>query len=310
MLGNFSGLVVLIALVVLFGWLAKRAWGSKRAGLKWAGVVLASLLTLLLALVTVIALIGFFKVYLPPQYAAPQLKVAGTPEQIARGQQIVGVTCTGCHSTNGQLPLSGGKDMAPDIGLPVGTIVPYNLTPGGPLRDWTDGDIWRAIREGVDPNGRTLVMMNAIGDPRFLSDDDLQAVIAYLRSQPAVQNEPPQEGLSLVGLLLVGAGLVPGTPPVTGTVTAPPQGPTVAYGKYVVDYIGCRGCHGENLTGNTGLGPHGPNLTVVVPKWSQDQFVQYIRGGTNPDMQQYTRMEDVELAAVYQYLHGLTPTQK
>ena len=153
-------------------------------------------------------------------------------------------------------------------------------------------------------------MMNAIGDPRFLSDDDLQAVIAYLRSQPAAQNETPLESLSLVGLLLVGAGLVPETPPVTGTVTAPPRGATAAYGKYVVDYIGCRGCHGENLTGNTGLGPHGPNLTTVVPKWTQAQFEQYIRGGTNPDMQQYVGMDEVELAAVYQYVHGLTPIQK
>ncbi len=310
MIGNLVSLVVLIALVVLCGWLAKRAWGSKRAILKWAGVILAGLVTLVFALVTVVALIGFVKVYLPPAYAAPLIKVAGTSEQIARGQQIVSETCAGCHSTTGHLPLSGGKDMAAEIGLPVGTLVPYNLTPGGPLKSWTDGDIWRAIREGVNPNGQTLVMMNAIGDPRFLSDDDLQAVIAYLRSQPAVQNETPPESVSLVGLLLVGGGLVPGTPPVTGMVAAPLRGATAAYGKYVVDYIGCRGCHGENLTGNTGLGPHGPNLTTVLPTWSQDKFIQYIRGGTNADMQQYVHMDDVELAAIYQYLHGLTPIQK
>ena len=58
------------------------------------------------------------------------------------------------------------------------------------------------------------------------------------------------------------------------------------------------------------MGPHGPNLTKIVPKWTQDQFVQYLRGGTNPEMQQYTGIDDVELAALYQYLHDLTPIQK
>ena len=58
---------------------------------------------------------------------------------------------------------------------------------------WTDGEILRALREGVDRNGHKLFMMSNIF-VRHMSDEDLQAVIAYMRSQPAMDNktqDPP-----------------------------------------------------------------------------------------------------------------------
>ena len=311
MIGNLISLVVLIALVVLFGWLAKRAWVSKRAILKWAGVILAGLITLLVALVTVIALIGFYKVYAPRSYAAPTLQAAATPEQITRGQHLAAVLCTGCHSMNDQLPLSGGGDLVAQANLPpLGTFFAPNLTAGGPLKNWSDGDIARAFRAGISPDGRLLYLMSAM-DARFLSDEDLAALIAYLRSQPAVQKETPAENVSLLGVLMAGAGLIPQQPPVTGTVSAPARSSTAEYGQYVVSYAGCRGCHGEDLSGGTGLAK-GPNLTVRVPKWTQDQFVTAIHAAAaaNAEMTPVTRLDDVELAAVYQYMHGLTPIQK
>ena len=56
MLTNVISVLVLVALIVLFAWLVRRSWGSKRAFVKWPGLVLSGLLTLLLVLVLVVAL--------------------------------------------------------------------------------------------------------------------------------------------------------------------------------------------------------------------------------------------------------------
>ena len=87
---------------------------------------------------------------------------------------------------------------------------------------------------------------------RNLSDEDLQSLIAYLRNQPAVDNETqnPPDQPSLLGLILLGAGMLPaGQPPITDGIAAPPKGPTVEYGEYILSYQDCRDCHGENLLG-------------------------------------------------------------
>ncbi|HEX7587945.1 MAG TPA: hypothetical protein VF478_06480, partial [Anaerolineae bacterium] len=109
MIGTIVGLLVLLVLVVLFGWLAKRAWGSKHKVLKWPALVLSGLLTLAFVLVFVVALMGTLKLNAPAGNPVASVKVTGTPEQLARGQKIAGV-CAGCHSTTGKLPLDGGKD--------------------------------------------------------------------------------------------------------------------------------------------------------------------------------------------------------
>ncbi len=316
MLGNIIGVVVLIALVVLFAWLARRAWKSKKAALKWIGVIISGLLTLVLTLLTVFAIIGMVKVYVPHGNPAPNITVAGTPEQIARGEHIAITLCVGCHSTNGELPLSGGRDLGKDIPIPLGSLVSFNLTPGGPLKNWTDGEIMRVLREGVDRNGNTLALMNGIY-VRNMSDEDLQAVIAYLRSQPAVQQDQGGDQLTLVAMIMAGAGMLPSAPSVTGPIVAPDYAPTADYGKYIVNYNDCRSCHGDNLTGGTSpVAPHGPNLTAIVPKWTSDQFIQTLRTGVAPDGHQLSevmpwrdigKFDDTELTAVYQYIVSISP---
>jgi mono/diheme cytochrome c family protein len=85
-----------------------------------------------------------------------------------------------------------------------------------------------------------------------LSDDDIQALIAYIRSQPAAGQETvnPPDRLNLLGVIMLGAGMLPGGKPVfTGVITAPQKGPTVQYGEYVLSYQDCRECHGANLAG-------------------------------------------------------------
>jgi cytochrome c553 len=183
MIGNIVGLLILIALVVLFAWLTQRAWGSKHKILKWPALILMGLLTLVFALVTMVGAMGTFKLYAPASNPVANIKVAGTPEQIARGAKFAGL-CAGCHSTAAKPPLDGSKDdflSGPDA-PPVGSLYAPNLTPAGEIKDWSDGEIIRAIREGVHKSGRPLVIMPS-EEFRNLSDADVQSIVAYLRSQ-------------------------------------------------------------------------------------------------------------------------------
>lgn len=151
-----------------------------------------------------------------------------------------------------------------------------------------------------------------------LSDDDIQGLIAYIRSQAAAGQETvnPPDQLNLLGVIMLGAGMLPGSKPVfTGVITAPPKGPTVQYGEYILSYQDCRECHGANLAGGMEgqLGPIGPDLNLVK-EWKLEEFIATMRTGTDPGGHELSeqmpwrpigKMDDEELVAVYEYLTHL-----
>ncbi len=314
---NLAASLIVLAFSVFLGWLATRAWHLRNPFTRWPVGILASLLSLITAAVGVLALVGLAKMYLPHVTPAPDLTVQGTPQQIERGHYLANTLCVECHSISAELPLTGGRDFAKEIPFPVGVIVSANLTPGGPLKAWTDGEIFRALRTGIDRDGHHLILMSSV-PVRNLSDEDIQAVIAYLRSQPAVEQQTPNppDQPSFLAVVMLGAGLVPGgLPPVEGPIAAPAEGPTAAYGQYIVGYAGCRDCHGPDLTGGKPgqLAAIGPNLRVVKG-WTAEQFVTALRTGVDPSGSQLKdampwkvlgRMDDTDLTAVYQYLISL-----
>jgi hypothetical protein len=72
--------------------------------------------------------------------------------------------------------------------------------------------------------------------------------------------------LNLLGLMMLGAGMLPAGKPVsTGIVSAPPKGPTPRFGEYILSHQDCRECHRAKLSGGTPgqLAPLGPDLNVV-----------------------------------------------
>ncbi len=312
---NALSTLLLLAAAVLFGWLTTRAWFARHVVVKWVGSFLSGLMSLTLAFVGAVAVIGLSKAYMPRQVATQEMTVAGTSEQVARGEHLAGVFCASCHSLTNDLPLTGGVDIGKDIPLPVGSFVTANLTPGGPLKTWTDAQIFNAIRNGIDSEGRPLfVMSNARG--RNLSDEDIQAVIAFLRSQPAVDHETqqPLDQPSFLGILMFGAGMLPaGDPPTTTPIVAPAKAPTAEYGAYILRYQDCMLCHGEDLRGGdpNGLGPVGPSL-AMVKGWTLEQFAATLRTGVDPNGHELDnakmpwrsvgRMDDDEIAAVYAYI--------
>jgi mono/diheme cytochrome c family protein len=251
MLGNILIWIAIVAAVVLLGWLTLRAWHAKRKVVKWGGVIVSGLFTIVLILVSVVMLIGIVKVYSSRNAPVPDLAIVGTSEQIARGQHLAGSFCASCHSTTNELPLTGGVDLGKDFPMPLGSYASVNLTPAGPLQNWSDGEIFRVIRNGIDRNGQVLFAMSGARG-RHLSDEDIQAIIAYLRSQPAIANETqtPPDQLNPLALILVGGGAIPeGEPPITQSVGMPPKGPTAEFGEYILSYQDCVLCHSVDLSG-------------------------------------------------------------
>jgi mono/diheme cytochrome c family protein len=312
---NLLILAVIVGLAVLLGWLTRKAWRAKNPFLKWIGVIVGSLFTLIVSLVAVLGLVGFFRYFNPPQSAAKEIQVQGTQEQVERGQHLASAFCVECHSTTKDFPMSGGVDVGRDLPVDLGSFYSANLTPAGPLKDWTDGEIFRALRDNVDKDGKRLAMMNGT-NVRYISDEDLMAVIAFLRSQEPVENKPPQplDQPNFLAVLMSGAGLIPDRPLVEAPIVSPQKEATAEYGQFMTTFLDCKSCHGANLSGgDSPVGPKGPSLRVVKG-WTQEQFINTLRTGVDPTGHQLKpvmpwrstgRLDDVELSALYQYLISL-----
>jgi mono/diheme cytochrome c family protein len=287
----------------------------KSAFLKWSVVIVACFMAAIILILGTLGGAGLFKVH-SRRAPLPEVDIASTPGRILRGKAIADSFCSGCHSETGTL--TGGPDIGKDLPLPIGSFIASNLTPAGHLKGWTDAEIFRAIRNGVDADGRWLIIMSYTNAGK-LSDEDIKAVIAYIRAQPAAGQptvDPPDQ-LTLLGLVMLGAGMLPTGKPVTSaTVSAPEKGPTAEYGSYILSYQDCRECHGSNLRGGVKgqLAPVGPDLNIVK-EWSLDQFISTLRTGRDPvghelgkemPWRPAGRMDDQELTAVYQYLTQVT----
>ncbi|HNB51473.1 MAG TPA: c-type cytochrome [Anaerolineales bacterium] len=321
MITNLLILLVVLAFTIGAGWLTVKAVRAKRLWVKIVGGLLAGALTLLLGALTFAGAKGLMIVYYPGVAPAPTLTVVGTPEQIARGEYIVGISCLGCHGSfpNGlegapEYPLVGGVNLAEAEGFGfVGRLATENLTPGGKLANYTDGEIFRALRHGVDKNGQVLGFMSLISVGE-LSNEDLEALIAFLRAQPAATTDSPTgDKIGFIGLVFWGAGMFPAPQDRPDVISAPPSGPTAEYGKYVATIGDCRGCHGSDMTGTPAspAGPAVPNPRPLVGQLTLEEFIKMFRSGVRPDgtafpaampWQSAAAMTDGDLAGLYAYL--------
>jgi mono/diheme cytochrome c family protein len=306
-----------IILAALLTFVSLRAFRHKRRLVRWGIGSIAALLTLVATITSVFAIAGLARL---TAHAAPAVSptIAGTAEQIDRGHEIADGFCSGCHAPDDiAATLTGDRDLGSHLPLPLGSFVAPNLTPSGRLARWSDGEIFRAIRDGVDPGGRRLFIMSLTNASR-LSDDDTKAVIAYLRSLRANgrDTDATPDRFSLLGLVMLGAHMLPDAKPAPiGVVTAPAKAPTAEFGEYILSYQDCRECHGKALTGGVAgqLPPIGPDLNVVKV-WSFDQFAATMRTGVDPTGHELGkempwrpigRMSDDELHAIYEYLTHL-----
>jgi mono/diheme cytochrome c family protein len=195
--------------------------------------------------------VGALLLLTPKHRPASQEKVPPDAALIARGDYLFNhvSACVECHSPHdytrfaGALsgPVgSGGLCITEKDGFP-GHVCASNITPDEKvgLGGWTDGEVMRAIREGVRRDGRGLVPVMPYGEYHVMSDEDARALVAYLRTLPksSAVVSPPSIAFP-VNLLM---RLAP--TPLEGPVQAPPRTDPVKYGEYLASIGGCVGCH-------------------------------------------------------------------
>lgn len=280
-------------------------------------------------------------------------KVEGTPAQLARGTYLVEHVsdCLGCHSdhvlkfgfpvkpgTEGQ----GGFIFDKKLGFP-GVVAAQNITPDPEfgLGKWTDGEIIRAVREGVDRNGDALFPMMPYQHMRSMSDDDVKAVVVYLRTL-----KPIHQGVLAKHIDFPVNLFVKFTPkPVDGPVKAPDPHDSVAYGKYLTTIGVCYECHTPHDDKNALIadkrfsggwemrGPWGRNFTAnltpaagtYMSHATKEEFIGRFHAfasmdaNTSPDTPPghntimpwiaFAGMTDQDLGAIYDYLKTVTPIE-
>ena len=257
-------------------------------------------------------------------YDVAPLDMAASSDSVvlARGEHLARSFggCVGCHG----LDLGGG--LAEDFG-PVGTMIPPNLTSGvgGVGGNYTDGELARAIKHGLDEEGRTLLFMPT-REHNWWPESDVQAVMSYVRSVPPVDRETPPSTAGTLGKILSQFGVMElrSAQGINHTMSdvAPDPEPTARYGAFIAR--SCEGCHGDGFAG--GKIPGAPsdlaipaNLTLHetgLAGWDFVAFDNAMRDGISRDgseldsfMPRWAGMNEVEMRALWEYLKSLTPTE-
>jgi mono/diheme cytochrome c family protein len=217
----------------------------------------------LLLLVLVIGGAAYYRYGLPKQQPAPDLRVDLTPERIERGRYLVlnVLQCVDCHSERDwglyggppKPPVGAGRACLTRETETAGVNVGQEAFPGvlcirnitqdveTGIGGWTDGEIIRAVREGVDRHGRGLFPIMPYFIYRHVSDEDVQAVVAYLRTMaPVKAAQTPERTVDFPMNLLI--QLWP--EPVAAPVLAPDRvREPIAYGEYLARIARCEFCH-------------------------------------------------------------------
>ncbi len=243
---------------------------------------------------------------------------------LARGRYLAEhvSVCVDCHGED-----FGGGVVVDDPA--IGYAPAPNLTTGvgGVGGQLSDADIARVLWYGVRPDGRSVRVMPA-EDYQHLSEADLKALIAYVRSRPPVDKSLPAFELRPVGRLL----LVTGGLPImiaeridfaAARGSAPPAGVTAEYGQYLANIAGCTGCHRPDLGGGPIPGappdwPEAANITRAgaIADWTEADFLMTLRTGVDktghaidPVMPvfRYAGMTDDDLKAIWQFISTAPP---
>jgi mono/diheme cytochrome c family protein len=289
---------------------------------------------------------AYIKLALPNVGPAPDITVDKSEASVARGKYLATsvMVCMDCHSmrigTEFSMPMdfttlgSGGQQFDENEGFP-GIYFSANITPAG-IGSWTDGEIYRAITTGVRKNGKPIFPVMPYHNYGQADPEDIRAVIAYLRSIPAIDHRVPESHSKFPMSFIVNTipqKAVPGKRP------ADPQD-SIAKGKYLFTISACHECHtpldkgkfDENLSMAGGREFKRPgailrsaNITpdkkTGIGNWTREMFVarftQYRDSAqghrvvgpgelqTIMPWTMYANMKDEDLNNIYSYLHTL-----
>jgi mono/diheme cytochrome c family protein len=309
----------------------------------------------IVVLVVAVAACGLAYFYLsyPRVPAAGAIKIAATPEMIARGEYLgkhVSL-CLDCHSERDWNKFAGpikpgsfGKggeafDRTVDPKFP-GAVYAKNITPAG-IGTWTDGELLRAVTEGVSRDGTPLFPLMPYPHFGKMSEDDVHAILAYIRTLPPVQNgNIPARSLDFPLNLIVRT-----IPEPASFKPRPPATNKLAYGEYLVNAALCTECHtpiddmGQPLPGKAFAGgteyrhpQYGfrirtanitPDADTGIGTWTEQQFVDKFKSFETPNdsplseteqrqntampWNQFAGMTREDLSAIYAYLRTVQP---
>lgn len=308
--------------------------------MKLLGKILLGLAVLLI--VAISATIGWRPIIGPRTRALTTRKFEATPQRLERGRYLFNhaFACVDCHSGHDTVNpdhlvlanMQGAGEVMPFDDLP-GRVVASNITPDADTGAgaWTDDQLARAIREGIGDDGRTLFPMMPYEHYKRMSDEDLAAVVVYIRSLTPVRNQlPPTEIIFPVKYLIRS---VP--EPVTAPVSAPDPSDRLRWGAYLVNLGGCSDCHtpmdkgqplpgleyagGQVFTGKWGRTVSG-NITPDpsgIGYYDEVLFIQVFRTGyvkarkldALMPTEQYKGITDDDLKAMFAYLRTLKPVK-
>jgi mono/diheme cytochrome c family protein len=283
--------------------------------LKWIGIILGGLLILIILAAIGLSIAGGARLNKTQDIQAEAISIPTDEAALARGEHLVQVACISCHG-----PDLSGQPLLDDPA--IGTVYAANITGLGQTH--ADADLVRAIRHAVGHDGRQLIIMPAEAFINF-SEEDLGAIIAYLKSTSPVENDVPEPQLTFLGQVMLGAGLFGDVFPAEYIdhnmpfPDMPEVGANVAYGEYLSRF--CSACHGAELTGGQPADPESPpapNLTTNgrLGGWSEADFITTMRTGTTPDGRQldpampwesFGKFEDDELKRLWLYLQTQNP---
>jgi len=228
---------------------------------------------------------------------------AADPAQLARGKYIFGATggC-GCHTEPKGPANAGGRKYDG----PFGTVYSSNITPDPKtgIGGWTDAQIITAIRLGRRPNGERILPVHPFTSFNGMAEEDLQALVAFLRSVPPVSRATPPKKITMP--MFESVFLPAWLMTFAAKETPPPAAPTsgAARGEYLVRAVGhCGECHTPRsamtmavdnsrfLAGNPKkTGPEGQATANLTPDkgtglgdWTEEQIVTFLGTGNRPD---------------------------
>lgn len=255
---------------------------------------------------------------------------ASAAPSVERGDYLVNSigACGSCHTPMGPDGFIADQALAGRLveKTDAYTAIAPNITPAGRVKDWTDAELAKAIREGIRPDGSVIGPPMPFEVYKGLSDTDLASIVMYLRTVPPVENDPGQSAYNIP--------LPPAWGPPVETVADVPEGVTVAYGEYLAGPVGhCTVCHStfgpqgpmlDTALGAGGQEFHGPwgvsvaaNITPTgLSKYSDEEIAAIITTGTRPDgskllppmsVGHYANMKPEDVQAIILYLRQLPP---
>jgi len=299
--------------------------------------------------ILITGLLSYVKFALPDVGPSPEIKVEITIEKMERGNYLANhvMLCMACHSTRDWSLFSGpmisgtegkgGETFDQKLGFPGKYIAP-NITPFR-LKNWTDGEIFRAVTSGVSKDGRALFPIMPHHLYGQLDKNDIESVIAYIRSLKPIENETEISSSDFPMNFIINT--LPKKPSFS---KIPQQSDKINYGKYMITAAGCIDCHtksdkgefvGELYAGGFEFKLQDgsivrsanltPDKTTGLGNWTSEQFINrfkmyvdssYVNQKVTPGRFQtvmpwtmFSGMNKADLEAIFAYLQSLSPVK-